>query len=104
MIDLKAYPRLSGTLRAHSNIAERLNYRGGIDELQRRRQQSSDTDSKKVYAWTELQQLFIKHGSSAAAIEPMLKQLRKYAIEFGQFHSSWSLRSQENVRFVFSLI
>ena len=83
MIDFKTFPRVSGTLRAHSNIAERLNYRGDIGELQRRRQQSSDQDSEKVYAWTELQQLLVKHGSSSTVVEPMLRQLRKYAIGFG---------------------
>jgi hypothetical protein len=83
MIDYRTYPRVTGSLRAHSDIAERLHYRGDIDELQRRRQQSSDIESTKTLSWNELQQLFLKYNTSSAAIEPQIKQLRKNAIEFG---------------------
>ena len=48
MIDYQRYPRLTGSLRAHSDIAERLHYRGDSDELQRRRQQSINNDSKNI--------------------------------------------------------
>ncbi len=82
MIDYRTYPRITGSLRAHSNIAERLHYRGDSDELQRRRQQSSDIDSTKTFTWNELQQLFHKHSFNSN-IETQIKQLRKYAIEFG---------------------
>ena len=82
MIDYRTYPRISGSLRAHSNIAERLHYRGDIDELQRRRQQSSSTDSEKTLTWQELQQLCLKHSSDSSTIESSMKQLRKCALEF----------------------
>jgi hypothetical protein len=83
MLDYRTYPRVTGSLRAHSDIAERLHYRGDIDELQRRRKQSSDVDSTKTLSWTELQQLFLKHNSNSSGVESQIKQLRKYAIEFG---------------------
>jgi hypothetical protein len=83
MIDYLTYPRVTGSLRAHSDIAERLHYRGDIDELQRRRQQSSDIDPTKTLTWNELQQLFLKHTSNSTTIDSQRKQLRKYAIEFG---------------------
>jgi hypothetical protein len=82
MIDYRTYPRITGSLRAHSDIAERLHYRGDSDELQRRRQQSIEIDSKKTFTWNELQQLFFKHRINSD-IESQIKQLRKYAIEFG---------------------
>ncbi|CAF4973416.1 unnamed protein product, partial [Rotaria magnacalcarata] len=81
MIDYRTYPRITGSLRAHSDIAERLHYRGDTDELLRRRQQSLNTDSRKTITWHELQQLFLKNNSNSA-IESQIKQLRKYAIEF----------------------
>ena len=83
MIDYRTYPRITGSLRAHSNIAERLHYRGDVDELQRRRQQSSDAESKKTVSWSELQQFFLRHSSNPPTTESQAKQLRKYAIEFG---------------------
>jgi hypothetical protein len=82
MIDCRAYPRITGSLRAHSGIAERLHYRGDSDELHRRRQQSSEIDLKKTFTWNELHQLFSKHSLNSE-IELQIKQLRKYAIEFG---------------------
>ena len=85
MIDARTYPRISGSLRAHSNIAERLHYRGDNDELQRRRQQSSQTDSNKSLTWNELQKLALKHSSNADT-EAQIKQLRKYAIEFSELN------------------
>jgi hypothetical protein len=83
MLDYRTYPRVTGSLRAHSDIAERLHYRGDIDELQRRRQHLSEEESTKTITWNELTQLFLKHTSNAVAIESQTKQLRKYAIEFG---------------------
>ncbi len=82
MIDSRTYPRITGSLRAHSNIAERLHYRGDTDELRRRRQLSSQIDSTKTFTWNELQLLFFKHSSNSD-VESQIKQLRKYAIEFG---------------------
>ena len=82
MIDYRTYPRISGSLRAHSNIAERLHYRGDIDELQRRRQQTSSTDSEKTLTWQELQHLCHAHSSDSSTIESSMKQLRKCALEF----------------------
>ncbi len=82
MLDYRTYPRITGSLRAHSDIAERLHYRGDSDELQRRRQQLSDIDSTKTFTWNELQQLFLKHSLNSE-IDSQIKQLRKYAIEFG---------------------
>lgn len=83
MIDYRTYPRITGSLRAHSNIAEPLHYRGNIDELQQRRRQSStDQDSSKSITWTELKLLFFQHSTSSE-IESQMKQLRKYAIDFG---------------------
>ena len=82
MIDYRTYPRITGSLRAHSDIAERLHYRGDTDELYRRRQQLTENDSKKTFTWNELQQLLIKHRTNSD-IETQIKQLRKYAIEFG---------------------
>lgn len=82
MVDYQIYPRITGSLRAHSDIAERLHYRGDSDELNRRRQQSYDIDSKKSLTWNELQELFSKHSLSSDT-ESQIKQLRKYAIEFG---------------------
>ncbi|CAF4624615.1 unnamed protein product, partial [Rotaria sp. Silwood2] len=87
MIDYRTYPRITGSLRAHSDIAERLHYRGDIDELQRRRQQSSNIDSTITLTWNELQQLFFKHSLNST-IESQIKQLRKYAIEFESDSSS----------------
>lgn len=85
MIDCRTYPRITGSLRAHSNIAEKLHYRGNIDELQRRRQQqSTDSDSSTSITWTELQLLFTQHNTSSDIVS-LTKQLRKYAIEFGLF-------------------
>jgi hypothetical protein len=83
MIDARTYPRITGSLRAHSNIAERLHYRGDTDELRRRRQQSLQTDTTKSLTWNELQLLFFKHSSNSD-VEFQIKQLRKYAIEFGE--------------------
>ncbi|CAF0809302.1 unnamed protein product [Adineta steineri] len=82
MIDYRTYPRISGSLRAHSDIAERLHYRGDIDELQRRRQLTSNKDTIKTLTWTELQQLILKHTSNPPTTDSQIKQLRKYAIEF----------------------
>jgi hypothetical protein len=82
MIDSRTYPRITGSLRAHSNIAERLHYRGDTDELRRRRQLSSQIDSTKTFTWNELQLLFFKHSCNSD-VESQIKQLRKYAIEFG---------------------
>lgn len=85
MIDCRTYPRITGSLRAHSNIAEKLHYRGNIDELQRRRQQQSiESDSSTSITWTELQLLFTQHSTSSDIVS-LTKQLRKYAIEFGLF-------------------
>jgi hypothetical protein len=105
MLDYHNYPRISGSLRAHSNIAERLHYRGNIDELQRRRRrqqqqqqdiqkQSSDDQALKVYTWLELQQLCLKYCSSSITIENDFKKLRKYAIEYlGSENDSSSIDS-----------
>lgn len=81
MIDYQRYPRLTGSLRAHSDIAERLHYRGDSDELQRRRQQSINNDSKNILTWNDLQLSLIQHSSSTE-IESQIKQFRKFAIEF----------------------
>ncbi|CAF4783502.1 unnamed protein product, partial [Rotaria socialis] len=89
MIDYQTYPRITGSLRAHSDIAERLHYRGDTDELLRRRQQSLNTNSRKSITWQELQQLFLKNNSNST-IESQIKQLRKYAIEFAGSESDAS--------------
>jgi len=97
MIDYRTYPRVTGSLRAHSNIAERLHYRSDIDELQRRREKVST----KTLSWNELQQMILEHNTNPTTINTQLKQLRKFAIEFGwltifiilyknmNFSSSW---------------
>ena len=84
MIDNRVYPRITGSLRAHSDIAEPLHYRSDIDELQRRRKQSSDADSKKILNWNQVQQFLLKHSSNPTNLESQIKQLRKYAFEFGK--------------------
>lgn len=84
MIDYRIYPRITGSLRAHSDIAEPIHYRGDIDELQRRRKQSSDADSKKILSWNELQQFLLKHSTNPPTTESQIKQLRKNAIQFGK--------------------
>ncbi|CAF4812787.1 unnamed protein product, partial [Rotaria sp. Silwood1] len=89
MIDYRTYPRITGSLRAHSNIAERLHYRGDIDELQRRRQQISNIDSTITLTWNDLQQLFLKHSLNST-VESHIKQLRKYAIELAGSESDSS--------------
>ncbi|CAF3701746.1 unnamed protein product [Rotaria sp. Silwood1] len=89
MIDYRTYPRITGSLRAHSNIAERLHYRGDIDELQRRRQQISKIDSTITLTWNDLQQLFLKHSLNST-VESHIKQLRKYAIELAGSESDSS--------------
>ncbi len=89
MIDYRTYPRITGSLRAHSDIAERLHYRGDTDELQRRRQQQSlENDSTKTLTWNELQLLFFKHSLNSDT-ESQIKQLRKYTIEFGLLNYSY---------------
>lgn len=85
MIDYRTYPRITGSLRVHSNIAEPLHYRGDIDELQHRRQRSSNIDSTQTISWTQLQLLFFQHSTSGE-IGTQMEQLRKYAIEFGWFN------------------
>ncbi|CAF1149002.1 unnamed protein product [Adineta ricciae] len=82
MIDNRVYPRITGSLRAHSDIAEPLHYRSDIDELQRRRKQSLDADSKKILNWNQMQQFLLKHSSNPTDLESQIKQLRKYAFEF----------------------
>lgn len=84
MIDYRVYPRITGSLRAHSNIAERLHYRGDDDELHRRRQQSTEIESKKTLSWNDMQQILLQHSTNPANTEQQAKQLRKYALEFGQ--------------------
>lgn len=98
MIDYRKYPRITGSLRAHSDIAEQLHYRSDIDELQRRRQQSLKSDSTKVLTWNELSQLFLKHSSSSN-IEAQIKQLRKNAIEFGSFNQTFYLLPHRLISF-----
>ena len=82
MVDYRTYPRITGSLRVHSNIAERLHYRGDIDELQHRRQRSSNTDSTETIPWVQLQLLVFQHSTNTE-IGSQMEQLRKYAIEFG---------------------
>jgi hypothetical protein len=83
MIDSRTYPRITGSLRAHSNIAERLHYRGSTDELHRRREQSLQVDSNRSITWNELQKLVSKYSSNSDT-EAQIKQLRKNAIEFSE--------------------
>ena len=85
IIDYRTYPRISGSLRAHSSIAEKLHYRGNIDELQRRREKLSNNQPTETFSWSELQSFLLKNSSSSVALEPLLKELRKNAIEFGSF-------------------
>ncbi|CAF0793697.1 unnamed protein product [Didymodactylos carnosus] len=87
MIDYKKYPRLSGSLRAHSGIAEKLHYRGDIDELQRRREQEKIKYEREYEVkWDNLVALIrtnIHDGQQESEkVEQNLKQLRKYALEF----------------------
>lgn len=84
MVDYRTYPRITGSLRVHSNIAEPLHYRGDIDELQHRRQRSSKIDSTETISWNQLQSLISQHSTTAETGSQM-GQLRKYAIEFGLF-------------------
>lgn len=80
MLDLKIYPRLTGSLRAHSDVAEKVHYRGDLEELRRRRR--TEKSSSNELGWNEIQEIF---QAKASKNDVTLKEFRKKAIEFGSF-------------------